>query len=175
MTTLTEAQAAVLTPALTRADGCIFPVTAALKGGAVGNVAKSLLKRNLIEEVPATDDAVVWRCDEAGKPLTLRITAAGERCVRGDVVNASQPQQASVETPLVMLDGSAHPRGSRQQMLVELLARAEGATIAELQAATGWQPHSVRGAISGVVAKKLGHTVASMKEGERGRVYRIAR
>jgi hypothetical protein len=173
MTTLTEAQAAVLTPALARADGCIFPVTAALKGGAVGNVAKSLLKRNLIEEVPAADDAVVWRCDDAGQPLTLRITAAGARCIRGDVIHASEPQQARVETPLVVLDGSAHPRGSRQQILVALLARAEGATITELQAATGWQPHSVRGAISGVVAKKLGHTVASMKEGERGRVYRI--
>ena len=175
MTTLTDAQMAVLTPALTREDGCIFPVTAALKGGAVGNVAKSLLKRNLIEEVAATDDAVVWRCDEAGQPLTLRISAAGARCLDGGVVHASQPQQSNVEAPLVALDGSAHPRGSRQQMLVDLLARAEGATIAELQAATGWQPHSVRGALSGVVAKKLGHTVASVKEGERGRVYRITR
>lgn len=105
MTTLTEAQAAVLTPALARADGCIFPVTAALKGGAVGNVAKSLLKHNMIEEVPATDDAVVWRCNDAGQPLTLRITAAGARRVRGAVVQANELPQASVETPLVMLDG----------------------------------------------------------------------
>jgi hypothetical protein len=38
---------------------------------------------------------------------------------------------------------------------------------------TGWQPHSVRGALSGIVRKKLGHEVSSTKE-ERGRVYRIA-
>ncbi|RYF11942.1 MAG: hypothetical protein EOO40_02315, partial [Deltaproteobacteria bacterium] len=82
----------------------------------------------MIEEVPATDDAVVWRCNDAGQPLTLRITAAGARCVRGAVVQANELPQASVETPLVMLDGSAHPRGSRQQVLVDLLARAEGAT-----------------------------------------------
>jgi len=175
MTILTDAQAAVLTTALTRVDGCIFPVTVALKGGAVGNVAKSLLKRDLIEQVPATDDAVVWRCDDAGQPLTLRISVAGARCVRGDLVHASEPQQAGVEAPLIALDCGAHPRGSRQQALIDLLSRAEGATIAELQAATGWQPHSVRGALSGVVAKKLGHTVASVKEGERGRVYRITR
>ena len=42
-----------------------------------------------------------------------------------------------------------------------------------MQEATGWQPHSVRGALSGVMSKKLGHNVTSAKE-ERGRVYRIA-
>ena len=54
-----------------------------------------------------------------------------------------------------------------------MLRRAEGATISELQQATSWQPHSVRGALSGVIAKRLGHAVVSTKE-ERGRVYRIA-
>jgi Protein of unknown function (DUF3489) len=40
--------------------------------------------------------------------------------------------------------------------------------------ATGWQPHSVRGAISGALKKKLGLAVASDKVEGRGRVYRIA-
>jgi hypothetical protein len=40
-------------------------------------------------------------------------------------------------------------------------------------AATGWQPHTVRGIVSGTLKKKLGLTVVSAKE-ERGRVYRIA-
>ena len=175
MTPLSDAQLAVLAPALAREDGCIFPVTEKLKGGAVGNVAKSLLKRDLIEEVPAANDATVWRYDASGQPLTLRISTAGARLLSGNIVEAGDGQQPVAETPLVAGDVIAHPRGCRQQALVALLSRPEGATIAELQAATGWQPHSVRGAISGVVAKKLGHTVASMKEGERGRVYRITR
>ena len=40
--------------------------------------------------------------------------------------------------------------------------------------ATGWQPHSVRGTISGTLKKKLGHAVASEPVEGRGRVYRIA-
>ncbi len=48
-----------------------------------------------------------------------------------------------------------------------------GATVAEVMTATGWQPHTVRGIVSGTLKKKLGLTVVSAKE-ERGRVYRIA-
>ncbi|MDB5683636.1 MAG: hypothetical protein JWM75_1334 [Sphingomonas bacterium] len=64
-------------------------------------------------------------------------------------------------------------RGAAQDALLTLLRRPEGATIAEMQAAIGWPPHSVRGALSGLIGKKLGHKVAGTKE-ERGRVYRIA-
>ena len=40
--------------------------------------------------------------------------------------------------------------------------------------ATGWQPHTVRGAMAGALKKKRGLTVTSEKIGGRGRVYRIA-
>ena len=63
---------------------------------------------------------------------------------------------------------------TKLQACVELLARSAGATLAELQSVTSWQPHSVRGFLSGTVRKKLGLDVTSSKE-ERGRVYRIAR
>jgi len=63
--------------------------------------------------------------------------------------------------------------GSKQSTLITLLERAGGATVEEMAKATGWQNHSVLGAISGVLKKRLGLTVASEKE-ERGRVYRIA-
>jgi hypothetical protein len=48
----------------------------------------------------------------------------------------------------------------------------EGATVEEVRAATGWQPHTVRGVFSGALKKKLGLAVVAAKE-ERGRVYRI--
>ena len=47
------------------------------------------------------------------------------------------------------------------------------ATVDEVASATGWQRHTVRGVFSGTLKKKLGLTLASVKE-ERGRVYRIA-
>ena len=173
MTHLTDPQAAVLAPALARHDRCIFPITAPLKGGAVGNVAKSLLKRGLLEEVPASDHAVVWRCSDEGMPLTLRLSDRGVAVAGGGGINACQHDESCVEPTLIALHVPAGKRGAAQEALLTLLRRAEGATIVDLQKVTGWQPHSVRGALSGVVAKKLGLPVVSTKE-ERGRVYRIA-
>ena len=63
--------------------------------------------------------------------------------------------------------------GTKLATLISLLDRKEGATIGDLQEATGWQAHSVRGAISGTLKKKLGFDVASQQESTRGRVYRV--
>ncbi len=57
--------------------------------------------------------------------------------------------------------------------MIDLLKRKKGATIEEIVAATGWQPHSVRGAISGALKKKLGLMVTSEKLGDGPRRYRI--
>lgn len=63
---------------------------------------------------------------------------------------------------------------SKQQILVELLQRPEGATIEQIMFETGWQAHSVRGIISGVLKKKLGLTVTSEKPKGGQRHYRVA-
>ncbi len=63
--------------------------------------------------------------------------------------------------------------GTKQALLIDLLKRKKGATIDEIIEATGWQAHSVRGAISGTLKKKLGLTVTSEQIEKRGRVYRI--
>jgi hypothetical protein len=166
---LSDTQTALLSIAIARADRMAFPVTLPIKGGAVGNVLRSLLRRGLLEEIPAADDQTIWRCDEAGQPVTLRASAAGILLLSGTVEQETQIEQRSVEQPV----SAPRRSGTAQEAMLGLLRRAEGATIADMQAATGWQPHSVRGALSGVVAKKLGHTVVSTKE-ERARVYRIA-
>ena len=44
-----------------------------------------------------------------------------------------------------------------------MLRRKQGATIAQIVEATGWQPHTVRGAFAGALKKKLGLTVTSEK------------
>ena len=64
-------------------------------------------------------------------------------------------------------------RPSKQAAVIALLRRPEGVTVDEVRAATGWQPHTVRGLFSGALKKKLGLAVIAAKE-DRGRVYRIA-
>ena len=62
---------------------------------------------------------------------------------------------------------------SKRDDVIAMLRRPEGATVAEVASATGWQRHTVRGVFSGTLKKKLGFTIALTNE-ERGRVYRIA-
>ncbi len=68
---------------------------------------------------------------------------------------------------------TAARRGTKQAILIELLKRPKGATNEQMAAKTGWQAHSVRGAISGSLKKKLGMDVTSEKVEGRARVYRI--
>ena len=69
---------------------------------------------------------------------------------------------------------AAQRPGTKQAQLIAMLQAPEGATIAEIAEATSWQHHSIRGAISGSLKKKLGLTVTSEKVERRGRVYRLA-
>lgn len=90
---------------------------------------------------------------------------------------ASKPPSQNTDQTAAPKSKGKHPAAVRaktkQAELIDLLKRKKGATIDELVKAIGWQPHSVRGAISGVIKKKLGLTVASETIGKRGRVYRI--
>ena len=64
--------------------------------------------------------------------------------------------------------------GTKKEIVLELLRRKEGATIAEIANATQWQNHSIRGFISGSVSKKMGLAVESSKNDAGERMYRIA-
>jgi hypothetical protein len=63
--------------------------------------------------------------------------------------------------------------GSKTATILDLLKRPGGATAKELLKATGWQPHSLRGFLSGTVGKKMGLTVASTKAENGERHYSI--
>jgi len=65
----------------------------------------------------------------------------------------------------------AQPKG-KLAALIALLQRPQGATLEAMQAATGWQAHSVRGALSGSLKRGKGLTIVSEKT-DGGRVYRI--
>ena len=63
---------------------------------------------------------------------------------------------------------------SKKAIVLDMLKRPAGATLADIMAATDWQKHSVRGFISGALGKKMGLIVESTKTESGDRVYRIA-
>ena len=120
--------------------------------------------------------------------MTLAITKAGLQILDGGAGSDTTKPQSRSKAPAKKsaaakkstatkpkddtVAPSAH-QGSKQALLIGLMKRKTGASLDEIVEATGWQPHSVRGAISGTLKKKLGFTVASEKTEGRGRVYRI--
>jgi hypothetical protein len=87
------------------------------------------------------------------------------------------PTDTSVARKTIQAEKAPKANGSREgsktAIVLGLLKRAGGATSKELMQATGWQPHSVRGFLSGTIGKKMGLHIASTK-GENGeRSYSI--
>lgn len=81
---------------------------------------------------------------------------------------------ASRRTPLRAQKRSAPPAKAATKLdaLVAALRRPKGASISELMATTGWQAHSVRGAIAGALKKGRGLSISSCKTGEQ-RIYKL--
>ena len=86
---------------------------------------------------------------------------------------ASRADKAVRRTATSSKPGKPAGGATKQSILIGLLQRQGGATIAQMTDKTGWQPHSVRGAISGTLKKKLGLAVTSNKVEGRDRVYQI--
>jgi DNA-binding MarR family transcriptional regulator len=191
MPKLTDTQLVILSTAAQRKDHAVLPLPKSLKvkGAAVTKLLEGLRKKGLLEEKPAPHGMETWRKGEDGRRLMLIITEAGLKALDGEPASASkeQPSRGKAPTKNTKADrkrkdskpkgGGSTPaarQGSKQALLIDLLKRKGGATIDELVTATGWQAHSVRGAISGALKNKLGLAVASAKVDGRGRVYRIA-
>ena len=154
---LSPAQSLLLRNAARRADGRVIPHDS-LRGGARSKVLTALLKRGWIE--PADDGHVMT---DAG------YAAIGqERPVRPDDV-----QSVDATGDLQLLEGIPVRPGTKLAALVMALRRPQGATSLQLILATAWQPHTVRGAISGLLRKKLGLNVVLAHNDRGERVYRV--
>jgi len=148
---LSPAQSLLLRTAARRPDRRVIPPDT-LRGGARVKVLTSLLQRGWIE--PA---------DDAG------YAAIGQqRPVPPDDV---QPMDTIDD--LQLLEGIPVRPGTKLAALVMALRRPQGATSLQLMLATGWQPHTVRGAISGMLRKKLGLNVVLAHKDSGERVYRV--
>ena len=192
MAKLTDTQLVILSAAAQHDDGAVLPLPKSLriKGAAVTKTLEGLRKKCLLEEQPAAPDTDAWRETGDGMRMMLVITEAGLRAMdgeRGDKADtkstSKKPQQkkrrgraaskpAAAKSKSKQSPPAVRP-GTKQALLIDLLKRKNGASIDEIVKAIGWQPHSVRGAISGALKKKLGLTVTSEPTEKRGRVYRI--
>lgn len=97
----------------------------------------------------------------AKKPTAALLAAA-------PVSDAKPAQQISGDQK-----GKKAGPSSKQSRVIAMLQTPTGATIAAIMKATGWQPHSVRGFLAGVVRKRLKLKLTS-KEVDGNRVYQIA-
>jgi hypothetical protein len=194
---LTDTQLVLLSAASQREDRGV-EVGSNLKGGAAHKVLGKLLTEGLVEEVPARDSLPVWRRDEENRPLALRITKHGLDAIQVDE-SGSRPEAGEANGPerganlagnkpsrraparrkSKVANKAPKPRVSRnrsdskQARVIEMLRRRQGATVTAIMKATGWQPHSVRGFLAGVVRRKFGLALVSEKSDDE-RVYRIA-
>ncbi len=168
---LTSAQHAILAFALEHNAGMISWFPDNIKGGARKKVLDGLFNRALI-----TTDGTDWFVaaegyDAMGRerpapaplvpdPETEAAVAAAEAMWAKDT-NTEQPKPRTREN-------------SKQAEVIRMLQRPEGATIAQICEATGWQAHTVRGTLAGALKKKLGLTITSDKVKGDDRIYRVA-
>ena len=140
---LTDTQRALLEAAAKHPQKKLTDFPDTLKGGARIKVLTAMRNAQLIEA-------------SATEPEIYVATATGLQ----EIGITTEPSRTTRE-------------GTKQAVLIELLRRAEGATLPQMTEATGWQIHTVRGAMAGALKKKLGLEITSEKQTGTDRVYRI--
>jgi hypothetical protein len=150
---LTPTQSTIIRSAARHPESEIA-LTATLQGGARANALKGLLMRGWIVE-------------------------AGDGHLLTDAGYAAIGQQRPSLPPPIddsPVRDSVQPcrPGTKLAKVVAALQNPDGATIFQLMCCTGWQPHTIRGVLSGMVRKKLGLNVVSTKAAGGERIYRIA-
>lgn len=177
MSKLTDTQTLILSAGAQRPDNIAMPLPKGLHGAAAKKVVGMMIGRGWLEEVDANlrKGEPLWRETGDGHGTTLVVTDAGLLAIGIELVvvqTIAAVREHAADVPAPKLPT---PRaGTKQAMLIAMLQAPKGATMEAIMAATGWQAHSIRGAMSGALGKKLGLVVTSAKEDDRGRVYRIS-
>ena len=187
MTKLSDTQLVILSAAAQREDRNVLPLPGSLRGGAAAKVVGAMLAKGFLEEVDADmrKGEPMWRETGDGHGVTLVATDAGLAAIGIETKGANPAPAGATDAPS---EGPATdtptetepapktrtPReGTKQATLIAMLRAPDGATIEEIMAATGWQSHTVRGAMAGALKKRLGLEVTSEKVEDRGRVYKL--
>jgi len=169
-TQLTLTQHAVLSHAIHNTGGKIVRFPEHIKGGARQKVLEGLAKRDLI-----VSDGVDWFVATAGYEALGCTQPAPAALAADPEIEAAVTAAEATWTPAAQDGTGPKPRRpSKQALVIELLQRPQGVTIAQVCAATGWLAHTVRGSFAGALKKKLGLQIVSDKTQGGERTYRIA-
>jgi hypothetical protein len=171
-TKLSDMQRILLSAASQREDGHVLPLPGTLKGSEQASKAAlaALLKKELISETHTKNPAHQWREDGDGR-IGLVITQAGLESIAvvgkatldpssSDVRAQNRGQSAPLHIPLSRA-------GTKQDAVIALLKRENGASLFDIVDATGWLPHTSRAALTGL--KKKGYSL------EKGKVDGVTR
>ena len=168
MTKLTDLDSILLSAAAQRDTGSLLPApdTVSSAGARLTKAIAGLVKRGLAEERETSDKLATHRAD-GDIAYGLYITDAGNAAIGITDGDSADTSEAPAPSPA----GLATPRVTKAGAVLGLLGREEGATLADLVAATGWLPHTTRAALTGL--RKKGHVLEKSKRGDETR-YRVA-
>jgi Protein of unknown function (DUF3489) len=109
----------------------------------------------------------VWQALKSQQPEVVPDVAPPAAPAANQKAQAGKQAQGGEQAP-------AARDGSKKAQILALIRQPEGATLAAIREATGWQAHSVRGFLSGTLGKKMGLKVESAKRADGQRVYTLA-
>lgn len=174
---LTETQSVILMAAAGRADGNIEPLPATLRGGARAKVIEGLLGRGLIVDAEGhhllTDAGYAAVGKQRPAPKGVSQMDAHNGVAKRDTPDAVAKHDPIHALQKLEVTAPAIRSGTKLAAIIDAMRHPGGATIAQMMAGTGWQAHTVRGAISGMVRKRLGLNVSLVRNDSGERVYRV--
>ena len=157
-TQLTPTQHTILAHAHQHTEGKITWFPDNIKGGARQKVIDGLSNRALITNTGGEWSIAADGYEALGVPRKAPISIeAIDKVIES--TTATKPRTRD---------------NSKKAQVIAMLKRPEGATIAQICEATGWQAHTVRGTFAGAFKKKLGLTITSTKSSGGDRIYTIA-
>ena len=122
---------------------------------------------HVIAVITAQGDYVNTATEETGTTEKPKATKKARVGAQGAHVAPKKGKAGKKANPAKKAPKAAKEKGARDgskaAQVLDLLKRPEGAKLAELMKATGWQAHSVRGFLSGTITKKMGLAVTSAK------------
>jgi hypothetical protein len=177
MTKLTDTQLMMLSKASQRDDQAV-ECPHHLKGGALKGVVAKLLDQGFLNEIAAKRGMPAWRQDDDGGSFAVVVTRAGLKAIAADCEESPADQvrgrRAETEASRARSKGrgtrelkrvapsspvaegtkrAEFRAGSKQALILSMLQRKGGASIADLVTATGWLTHTTRAALTGFLKR----------------------
>ena len=166
---LNDLHLVLLSTAAARDTGSLlpFPASVSSEPARIAKAVSALMGRSLVVEVPSKDHALRWR-DNDGESIGLVITDKGRIAI--GAIEGAPPQIEPNESDSAAVTQPPPPRSNKTSLVVGLLEREDGASITDLTDATGWLPHTIRAALTGL--RKKGHNLERFAHADGSR-YRI--